>query len=263
MKKIILQFLLLGTFFAKAQVGVVHYGHIESPGLGSAIGKDYNAYLTFNALKSYYVTAKDSLENIQNQLSSNSYTSKNGEKSVISNGSIVSIQGNQVGFNRKENTLSWNVKEGKMYYINEENPKHNWIITKDKKKIGTYVCTKAKTVFRGRTYTVWYTEKIPLPYGPWKLNGLPGLILEAYDTNREMYLYFKSVEYPVKNNLKVDNIRKAKNEEIKYWTLDEFIAFRKKTMEKANTASIIMAKENNWPTSEPVKMIDAYIESFE
>lgn len=51
----------------------------------------------------------------------------------------------------------------------------------DTKKIGKYLCNKAEGYFRGRNYIVWYTLDLPLSFGPWKLNGLPGLILEAYD----------------------------------------------------------------------------------
>ena len=39
-----------------------------------------------------------------------------------------------------------------------------------------YHCQLAKTNFKGRTWYAWYAEDIPLPEGPWKLIGLPGLI---------------------------------------------------------------------------------------
>jgi GLPGLI family protein len=37
------------------------------------------------------------------------------------------------------------------------------------------------THFKGRGYTAWYAPSITNMEGPWKLGGLPGMILEAYD----------------------------------------------------------------------------------
>src|SRR5690554_1031099 len=51
----------------------------------------------------------------------------------------------------------------------------------EQKKIGEYNCEKVKTTFRGRTYEIWYTSEIPMASGPWKFNGLPGLILSVKD----------------------------------------------------------------------------------
>lgn len=42
-----------------------------------------------------------------------------------------------------------------------------------------YTCKYATINYRGRHWKVWYTEEIPLSYGPWKLHGLPGLIMRA------------------------------------------------------------------------------------
>jgi len=45
------------------------------------------------------------------------------------------------------------------------------------KRFGQYDCRRAIGKFRGREYEVWYTTDIPIPGGPFKLGGLPGLIL--------------------------------------------------------------------------------------
>jgi GLPGLI family protein len=49
------------------------------------------------------------------------------------------------------------------------------------KKIGNLICKRAIGEFRGRTYEVWFSEEIPVSFGPWKLWGLPGLIVEVQD----------------------------------------------------------------------------------
>ena len=41
----------------------------------------------------------------------------------------------------------------------------------------------ATTHFRGREWKVWFSEEIPLSLGPWKLGGLPGLILAVHCDN--------------------------------------------------------------------------------
>ncbi|MDI9312512.1 MAG: GLPGLI family protein [Limnohabitans sp.] len=71
--------------------------------------------------------------------------------------------------------------------------KLNWQIESDNKTIGTYKCQKAITTFSGRKYTAWFSIDLPYQNGPWKLWGLPGLILEAYDEKREVQFLFKSV----------------------------------------------------------------------
>ena len=58
-----------------------------------------------------------------------------------------------------------------------------WEIGDSTKTILGYDCIKAHTNYHGRDWTVWFTPEIPLQEGPWKLCGLPGLILEATETS--------------------------------------------------------------------------------
>ncbi len=61
----------------------------------------------------------------------------------------------------------------------EEIPDFGWELTDSVKTILGYECNGARCSFRGREWTVYYAEDIPVMEGPWKLCGLPGLIMEA------------------------------------------------------------------------------------
>ena len=58
-----------------------------------------------------------------------------------------------------------------------------WEIGDSTKTILGYDCIMARTKYHGRHWAVWFTPEIPLQEGPWKLCGLPGLILEATETS--------------------------------------------------------------------------------
>lgn len=73
-------------------------------------------------------------------------------------------------------------KEFKEYIYEEDLEKPQWkVYPNENMLIANYQCQKAQTDFRGRTWTVWFTTDIPINDGPWKLRGLPGLILKAED----------------------------------------------------------------------------------
>lgn len=42
-----------------------------------------------------------------------------------------------------------------------------------------YDCILAESDYHGRHWRAWFAPDIPVPFGPWKLRGLPGLILRA------------------------------------------------------------------------------------
>ncbi len=92
------------------------------------------------------------------------------------------------------NTLQFSASV-KEYYYSEAEPKKEWVIQGDTATILGYRCISATTKFRGREYTAWFTTDIPLNLGPWKLDGLPGLILRVEDTQG----YFKWEAIGVEN----------------------------------------------------------------
>lgn len=86
------------------------------------------------------------------------------------------------------------------YLIEETMPAINWKISADTASYGTLHCQKATAHFKGRDYTAWFCPDLPFHTGPWKLNGLPGLIVEAYDTNKEVAFKFDGMEEVVKSD---------------------------------------------------------------
>ena len=61
----------------------------------------------------------------------------------------------------------------------ESTPDIVWTLTDDTLTVGGYYCQTATCKFRGVAWTVCYTEEIPSSAGPWRLRGLPGLIVKA------------------------------------------------------------------------------------
>lgn len=69
-----------------------------------------------------------------------------------------------------------------------------WQITDSIKTVLGYSCQKAVCSFRGRQWTAWFAPDIPMSNGPWKLGGLPGLILEAYDRGKQYHFIIVGLE---------------------------------------------------------------------
>lgn len=69
-----------------------------------------------------------------------------------------------------------------------------WAIHPERKMFGEYECRRATGTFGRREYEAWFAPDIPISSGPHKLAGLPGLILEAYTTDRKVQFLFNGLE---------------------------------------------------------------------
>lgn len=83
---------------------------------------------------------------------------------------------------------------------------NRWNLTNEKKILSGYSAYKATIHFGGRLWVAWFTPEIPLSDGPYKFNGLPGLIILLHDT-RNHYVFemvsfkqntLRNVEFPEK-----------------------------------------------------------------
>lgn len=80
------------------------------------------------------------------------------------------------------------------YAIDGEMPVIDWKTSGDTATFGGLHCQKATGHFKGRDYTVWFCPDLPVHTGPWKLNGLPGVIVDARDAKNEVVFQFDGVE---------------------------------------------------------------------
>lgn len=78
----------------------------------------------------------------------------------------------------KKQILFFETIKTTVFLVEDNYNKLEWVITDENKTIAGYKCLKATTTFRGRKWIAWFTPDIPIASGPWKLYGLPGLILE-------------------------------------------------------------------------------------
>ncbi len=82
----------------------------------------------------------------------------------------------------------------KKYYLVNDSVAIKWKLTNKSKTIDGYVCHNATGMFRGRKYTVWFSNEVPVSLGPWKLSGLPGLIFEAVDSTGNVSFRIVSIK---------------------------------------------------------------------
>lgn len=94
--------------------------------------------------------------------------------------------------NEEEVNLIYPTTEG--VWETMENVTRNWKLGSKSDSVNGYSCKKAFINFKGRKYTAWYTPEIPLPYGPYKFSGLPGLIVKISDQQNTHCFELKSIQ---------------------------------------------------------------------
>jgi len=77
----------------------------------------------------------------------------------------------------------------------------HWKILEEYNKINNFNCKKAEIAMFGRTWTAWFAIDYPMPFGPYKFYGLPGLIVKIEDSTAsykyELYQFkIEKVRYP-------------------------------------------------------------------
>ncbi len=70
-----------------------------------------------------------------------------------------------------------------------------WHLEEGDTVIMDYNCAKASLDYRGQRWNVWYSQEIPISDGPWKLSGLPGLILFAQTASGDFSFNANAIYY--------------------------------------------------------------------
>lgn len=157
----------------------------------------------------YQVTSKPDINNKSDIKTENAYLDISAEKSMfysenrIKRDSVMKANfqsGGARGFNReqmdglrtninysieknkKDQKIIYKDRLGRDQYSYEEDRPLNWKILSETTKIGDYKVQKAETDFGGRKWTAWFTTDLPYQDGPYKFNGLPGLVVKAEDS---------------------------------------------------------------------------------
>ena len=85
-------------------------------------------------------------------------------------------------------------------WYTEPAPKQQWTLHNETQTVIGYKCQRATCRFRGRDFEAWFAPSIPVKRGPWKFQGLPGLILKVYDKDK-LYTFeaigLETRQYPI------------------------------------------------------------------
>lgn len=101
---------------------------------------------------------------------------------------------NYLSYTKERKLFTKEVIIGFGYLIEETLPELKWKVSKDTLTISGINCQKASTNYEGKNWIVWFAPSLPFQAGPWKLQGLPGLIISAADEKQNIQFQFAGFE---------------------------------------------------------------------
>jgi len=129
-------------------------------------------------------------------------------------------------------TVTDGLREDQVTYRDTLNAQQ-WTMTDSTREVLGYTCQQATADFRGRHWTAWFATDIPVSDGPWKLGGLPGLILEAYDEGQQHVFTAVGLER-VKDEPIIFNRSFGDNQKFEQTNRLEFLRSKKKSLMDLN-----------------------------
>lgn len=160
---------------------------------------EYNHIISFptNSTEAIYRLETKGDKSVYYQLKSD-FTEKEGNDVIQANKGVIPFVIKD--FSTKKTIYNQPIINSVKFII-DELPMQVWTLKNETKKIKSFTCKKAITTFRGRNYTVWYTEELSIIGGPWKFDGLPGLILSVSSEGKVLNIEATKIEK--KSNLEL------------------------------------------------------------
>ncbi|MBT8244835.1 MAG: GLPGLI family protein [Winogradskyella sp.] len=197
--------IVLIAFFSNAQeknvllaIDYYHATHFKSMPTEIKV----NAFLTYNGIHSSY------------EMDYTGTSSQSDEEVDISEGQImfkVKSDKNPILYKDFSSKEIYSIERIvlKPFEVKDSFEIFNWSLKDEYKTILGYKCQMAIMSFRGRDYVAYFTTDLPFSIGPWKFEGLPGVILEVYSLDNVFKIKANTIdvknvvaEVPLRFNLK-------------------------------------------------------------
>lgn len=207
----------------KAQYTISYqYQFLEKPNDESSLNKGFVVLQLgkeFIKFTDFYSLKKDSLVEVYSNFNSVGAKEANEMMQIFK----------QVKF---EKNLITNVNENKIQYQSDiiikfnyeyeiEIPKLEWKIEQKTDEILGYNVQKASVTYGGRKWTAWFTPEIPIQYGPYVFNGLPGLIVKLHDDKNNFTFLLNAIDKTETDIYKRINNNVTKTTKEKYMKVEK------------------------------------------
>lgn len=237
---------LSGIVIYKSHVSMLYNGQVTSD------------TLRFNRRESFFQWQRKMLKKtiiVNNNLSNKSVKSIPPPDEI---GSYVIYKAEKDSMYSRKRTFIMAKAGSPGIFVKAHAPNIHWTITDSTKKIGHYTVKKATAHFHGRDYTAWFTPEIPVPYGPWKLVGLPGLILQAHDRSNSIRFSAKKIAFKDIKAIEIPPLtgkeKKINFAEYKNWMMHREKRLRRKLKELTLKRLKEMAHKSGHTLSPKIKI---------